>query len=48
MKLFARYIGEDDMVALCLWHYAKRRIILTGDVVIQSLSKANNSVSHYE
>lgn len=47
LKFFARYIGEDNMIAIALWEALHSRTGLTGDVVIQPLSGTDNSVRDY-
>lgn len=47
LKLFSRYIGEDNMIAICLWENLFSRTGLTGDFVIQPLSGADNTVNDY-
>ncbi|KAI3405315.2 HSX11 [Candida oxycetoniae] len=48
IKLFARYIGEDNMIGIALWENCNGRTGLTGDVVIQPLSsKDNYSIKDY-
>lgn len=37
IKFFARYIGEDNMIAISLWENVLGRPGMTGDVVIQPL-----------
>lgn len=47
IKLFARYIGEDNMIAILLWEGALGRTALTGDVVLQPFGARSNSVRDY-
>lgn len=49
IEFFARYIGEDNMIAIALWEYCHGRTALTGDVVIQPLESGNssNSIKQY-
>lgn len=41
IKLFARYIGEDNMIGIALWDYCTSRTGMTGDVVVQPLGGIN-------
>lgn len=49
IEFFAKYIGEDNMIAIALWEYCYGRTALTGDVVIQPLEAQNqlNSIMEY-
>ncbi|CAK7902188.1 ceramide glucosyltransferase [[Candida] anglica] len=47
IKFFSRYIGEDNMIAICLWENVLGRTGMTGDVVVQPLSGEDNSVNDY-
>ncbi|ODV66269.1 hypothetical protein HYPBUDRAFT_140341 [Hyphopichia burtonii NRRL Y-1933] len=47
IKLFARYIGEDNMIGIALWEYLFGKTGLTGDCVIQPLSGVDNSINDY-
>lgn len=49
IEFFAKYIGEDNMIAIALWEYCKGRTALTGDVVIQPLEAQDrlNSIAEY-
>ncbi|KAI5950297.1 HSX11 [Candida theae] len=47
IKFFARYIGEDNMIGLALWENCNGRTGLTGDVVVQPLSRNDNTVYDY-
>lgn len=47
LKFFARYIGEDNMIAIALWEFISSRTSLTGDFVIQPLSGHDNSINDY-
>ncbi|ODV94016.1 hypothetical protein PACTADRAFT_51751 [Pachysolen tannophilus NRRL Y-2460] len=46
IKLFARYIGEDNMIAIALWDYCNGRTGMTGDVVIQPLGGINSLIDY--
>lgn len=41
LKLFARYIGEDNMIGIALWDYCDGRTGMTGDVLVQPLGGIN-------
>lgn len=43
IKFFAKYIGEDNMIAIGLWEFLFSRTTLTSDLVIQPLNKLENS-----
>ncbi|KAI5970081.1 HSX11 [Candida margitis] len=47
IKFFARYIGEDNMIGIALWENCNGRTGLTGDVVVQPLSRHDNTVQDY-
>lgn len=47
LKLFSRYIGEDNMIGICLWENLFSRTGMTGDFVIQPLSGSDNTVNDY-
>ncbi|CAH2351902.1 ceramide glucosyltransferase [[Candida] railenensis] len=47
IKFFSRYIGEDNMIGICLWENAMGRTGMTGDVVVQPLSGEDNGVNDY-
>lgn len=49
IEFFAKYIGEDNMIAIALWEYAYGRPALTGDVVVQPLQAQTsaNSLAQY-
>ncbi|KAL7667312.1 Ceramide glucosyltransferase [[Candida] zeylanoides] len=47
IKFFSRYIGEDNMIGICLWENAAGRTGMTGDVVVQPLSGEDNGVRDY-
>lgn len=49
IEFFAKYIGEDNMIAIALWEYCGGRTALTGDVVIQPLEAQDllNSIMEY-
>lgn len=47
IQFFARYIGEDNMIGLALWHHCHGRMALSGDFVVQPLKSAENSVKSY-
>lgn len=47
LKLFARYIGEDNMIAICLWENLRSRTGMTGNFVVQPLSGSDNLVNDY-
>ncbi|KAG5418901.1 HSX11 [Candida metapsilosis] len=47
IKFFARYIGEDNMIAIALWENCNGRTGLTGDVVVQPLTRHDNTVHDY-
>ena len=49
MEFFAKYIGEDNMIAIALCEYCQGRTALTGDVVIQPLEAQGqlNSIIAY-
>ncbi|CAH6720639.1 ceramide glucosyltransferase [[Candida] jaroonii] len=50
LKFFAKYIGEDNMIAIALWEFLFCRTTLTTDLVIQPLNKLEKSshgVSEY-
>ncbi|OBA23101.1 hypothetical protein METBIDRAFT_29634 [Metschnikowia bicuspidata var. bicuspidata NRRL YB-4993] len=49
MEFFAKYIGEDNMIAIALWEFCAGRTALTGDIVIQPLAAQNpaSSVREY-
>lgn len=49
LEFFAKYIGEDNMIAIALWEYCNGRTALTGDVVVQPLmaQKHADSVQEY-
>lgn len=47
IKFFARYIGEDNMIAIALWEHAMLRPAHTGDVVVQPLLGLDNTVRDY-
>lgn len=47
LKLFSRYIGEDNMIGICLWENLFSKTALTGDFVIQPLSGTDNTVNDY-
>lgn len=47
LKLFARYIGEDNMIGIALWEFMNGRTGLTGDFVLQPLSGVDNSINDY-
>lgn len=44
---FAKYIGEDNMIAIALWKYCFSRTALTGDLVIQPLISLADSTREY-
>lgn len=48
IEFFARYIGEDNMIAIALWENCTGRTALTGDIVIQPLVSQNQSNSTRE
>lgn len=48
IEFFARYIGEDNMIAIALWENCTGRTALTGDIVIQPLISQNRSNSTRE
>ncbi|GME73455.1 unnamed protein product [[Candida] boidinii] len=45
LRFFARYIGEDNMIAIALWNYGKGRTGMTGDCVVQPLGNTRSSSS---
>lgn len=47
IKFFARYIGEDNMIAIAMWENTGTRPAHTGDVVVQPLSGIDNKVRDY-
>lgn len=49
IEFFAKYIGEDNMIAIALWENCNGRTALTGDIVIQPLLSHNksNSIKEY-
>mgnify|MGYP004713617355 CR=1 FL=1 len=47
IKFFLRYIGEDNMIGICLWENCHGRTGMTGDVVVQPLSGEDNSIKDY-
>ncbi|WPK23571.1 hypothetical protein PUMCH_000812 [Australozyma saopauloensis] len=48
IEFFAKYIGEDNMIAIALWEYCYGRTALTGDVVIQPLEAQDQQNSVFE
>lgn len=49
IQFFAKYIGEDNMIAIALWEYCRGRTALTGDLVVQPLMSQDqsNSIREY-
>lgn len=47
IKFFSRYIGEDNMIGICLWENAFGRTGMTGDVVVQPLGGEDNGINDY-
>lgn len=49
IEFFAKYIGEDNMIAIALWEYCHGRTALTGDLVVQPLMSRDqsNSIGEY-
>ncbi|KAK6203535.1 ceramide glucosyltransferase [Scheffersomyces amazonensis] len=47
IKFFSRYIGEDNMIGIALWENCMGKTGLSGDIVIQPLSGADNSINDY-
>lgn len=46
IRLFARYIGEDNMIGIALWDYVDGRAGMSADAVVQPLG-GNNTIRDY-
>ncbi|KAK6463389.1 hypothetical protein DFJ63DRAFT_312704 [Scheffersomyces coipomensis] len=47
IRFFSRYIGEDNMIGIAIWENCLGKTGLSGDIVIQPLSGADNTINDY-